>query len=98
MRMQVKEEGLVIPKGFLKGIDEVEVKREDDSITITPITKKEDNKETLKNYDDPIWKLGSNPGHSGLRDGAINHDKYIYGKGFPKTPKGWLLLPMYLMR
>lgn len=68
MKATVKKEGLLIPKRLLKGIKEAEIKLDDDKIIVLP-TKRED---------DPIWGLGSNPGHSGLKDGALNHDTYIY--------------------
>jgi uncharacterized protein (DUF4415 family) len=30
---------------------------------------------------DPFFLIGSEPGHSGLGDGAADHDKYLYDKG-----------------
>ena len=29
---------------------------------------------------DPIFELGKDPVATGISDGSINHDKYIYGK------------------
>ncbi len=68
MKAIVKKEGLIIPKKLFKGIKEAEIRLDKNRITILPI----------KREDDPIWRLGSNPGHSRLKDGALNHDTYIY--------------------
>jgi uncharacterized protein (DUF4415 family) len=29
---------------------------------------------------DPFFRIGSDPGRSGLGDGSVEHDKYLYGK------------------
>ena len=29
--------------------------------------------------EDPIWGLGRNPVDTGVVDGSINHDRYLYG-------------------
>lgn len=70
MKTAVKKEGLIIPKKFLKGIKEAEIKWEKGRLIVKPIRIK----------DDPILLLGSRPGHSGLKDASINHDKYLYEK------------------
>jgi len=37
MRVKVTEHGLVIPKEWLEGIREVEIRQEDDHIVVTPV-------------------------------------------------------------
>lgn len=70
MKTAVKKGGLVIPKRLLKGIKEAEVKWEKGKLIIEPIR--------IEN--DPILLLGSRPGHSGLKDASVKHDKYLYEK------------------
>ncbi len=50
MKVKVTEQGLVIPKEFLTGIQAVEIHREKNQIVLTPTAE-----------DDPIWGLGSEP-------------------------------------
>ncbi len=64
----VNEEGLLIPKAWLIGVDKVEIFRKNNVITIRPI----------EQYD-PIFELGKNPLSCGVADGSTEHDKYIYG-------------------
>ena len=68
MKAKIKENGLLIPMKFLQGVTEVEIKKEEGKIVVLP----------TKVKDDSLWGLGSNPGHSGLKDASVNHDKYIY--------------------
>ncbi len=68
MKVTVKKEGLLVPKKLLKGIKQAEVKWEKNKIIILP----------TKIEHDPIYSLGTHPGHSGLKDASTNHDKYIY--------------------
>ncbi len=70
MKAQVKKDGVLIPKSLLKGVKEVEIRKEGGRIVVQPIPAP----------DDPIFGLGSNPGHSGLGDLAARHDEYLYGK------------------
>lgn len=70
MKTAVKKGGLVIPKRFLKGIKEAEIKWEKGKLIIEPIR--------IEN--DPILLLGSRPGRSGLKDASVKHDKYLYEK------------------
>jgi hypothetical protein len=69
MRAVVKKNGLLIPKKYLKGIDKVEIKIDRDRLVISPL-------KIVK--EDPIFSLGKHPGHSGLKDASVNHDKYVY--------------------
>ena len=68
MKIKVTEQGLVIPKDLLEGIEEVEIRKEDNLIVIIPISK-----------GDPILGLGENPVVCGVPDASEHHDKYLYG-------------------
>ncbi len=68
MKTKVTEQGVLIPKKFLKGIEEVEIRREDGLILVVPIS------------DDPILQLGKHPIADDIEDASENHDAYIYGK------------------
>lgn len=67
MKVKVTEKGLVVPKAYLKGIKEVEIKKENGLILIVPITDV-----------DPILELGKNPVQCGTPDASEKHDKYVY--------------------
>ncbi len=69
MRTEVTDEGLVIPKKFLVGVKEVEIRKENNVILIIPIVS-----------EDPIFQLGRDPITDDITDASINHDKYIYKK------------------
>jgi virulence-associated protein VagC len=66
MQAKVTEDGVTIPKGWLEGIDEVEILREGDRIILIPIPQR-----------DPIWDLGTNPVTCGVTDASENHDQYL---------------------
>jgi hypothetical protein len=68
MKVKVSESGLVIPRRLLKGVKEVEVRRQNGLLIIVPIHPK-----------DPIFEIGKHPVKSGVSDGSVEHDKYIYG-------------------
>ncbi len=55
MKIKVTDKGIVIPKTYLEGIEEVEVKKENGLILIVPITDI-----------DPISGLGKNPVECGF--------------------------------
>ena len=67
MKVKVNNEGVVIPKRYLEGVEEVEIKKENGLILVIPITE-----------DDPIFELGKNPVACGLPDASEQHDKYLY--------------------
>ena len=67
MKIKVTENGVVIPKEFFEGVDEVDIRKEDGVIQVVPIA-----------IEDPIWGLGKNPVEGGLRDASENHDSYLY--------------------
>lgn len=67
MKAKVTDKGVVIPKKYLEGISEVEIKKENGFIMVIPITD-----------DDPILELGKNPVVCGVSDASEDHDKYLY--------------------
>ncbi|AFY47526.1 hypothetical protein Nos7524_1654 [Nostoc sp. PCC 7524] len=70
MKVKVTEQGVVIPKEFLEGVQEVEIRKENNLIVV--IT-------TIK--DDPIFQMGINPVSCGVTDASEETDVYIYGSG-----------------
>ena len=66
MKTKVTEQGVLIPKKFLKGIEEVEIRRENDQIIVVPVS------------DDPILNLGQHPLADETEDASENHDAHIY--------------------
>ncbi len=67
MKAKVTEHGLLIPKRFLEGVDEVEMRQEQHAILVLPITD-----------DDPILQLGSQPIVDNEEDASTQHDRYLY--------------------
>ena len=67
VRLQVSDEGVVIPREMLPNVKEVDVRKEG-GVILTP----------LPDPDDPIWELGNDPVVCGLPDASENHDRYIY--------------------
>lgn len=67
MKLKVNLEGVLIPKEYLKDIEEVEVRRDNGFILVIPITKR-----------DPILDLGSDPVDLGVSDASLRHDSYLY--------------------
>ena len=70
MKAKVTKRGLIIPREILAGAEEVEIRREDHRIVISPVTKS-----------DPIFNLGKHPVECGVSDASEHHDKYLYGSG-----------------
>ena len=68
MKAKVTEKGLVIPKEFLEGIEEVEIRKTDNLLVIVPTTSS-----------DPILGLGQHPVECGVPDASERHDQYLYG-------------------
>ena len=66
MRAKVTQEGIIIPKKLLEGVDEVEIRQERNMILIVPIGKV-----------DPILTLGTEPIIIEANDASINHDQYL---------------------
>lgn len=68
MRTKVNENGVLIPKDLLTGITEVDIRKQNGVIVVTPAGK-----------DDPILSIGEDPVVSGVSDASENLDKYLYG-------------------
>ncbi|MEP6902939.1 MAG: hypothetical protein ABJA66_14395 [Actinomycetota bacterium] len=69
MKTEVTEQGVTIPKQFLEGVKEVEIRKERNYILVIPLS-----------GEDPILRFGKNPVSDEITDASVNHDKYIYGK------------------
>lgn len=68
MKVKVTEKGVVIPRKLLKGVKEVDIRRQNGLIIVVPVGEK-----------DPIFNIGKNPVKLGIKAASVNHDKYIYG-------------------
>jgi hypothetical protein len=68
MRTKVTEQGVLIPKQLLEGVEEVEIRQERNAILVLPITE-----------DDPILQLGEEPIADDVVDASAHHDRYLYG-------------------
>jgi hypothetical protein len=68
MKTIVTEQGVLVPKKFLKGIKEVEIRKDKGVILVVPVTA------------DPIFALGSQPIADDITDASEYHDAYIYGR------------------
>ncbi len=69
MRTKVTENGVLIPKVWLEGIDEVEIHKEQNMIIVVPVQ-----------ADDPILDLGKQPILLDVEDASLNHDRYLYDR------------------
>jgi virulence-associated protein VagC len=67
MRTEVTDQGLLIPKRFLVGVKEVEIRKENGMILIVPLP-----------AEDPILQLGQDPIDDDVTDASVEHDRYIY--------------------
>jgi hypothetical protein len=68
MKTKVTEQGVLVPKKFLKGIKEVEIRKDDNVILVVPV------------MEDPILALGSQPIADEIRDASEHHDAYLYSR------------------
>ena len=69
MRTKVTENGVLIPKMWLEGIDEVDIQQTPDMILVVPVQ-----------ANDPILNLGKQPILLDVEDASINHDQYLYNR------------------
>lgn len=69
MKDKVTKRGLINSKKMLAGAEEVEIRKEDHRIVISPVTS------------DPIVNLGKRPVECGVSDASEHHDSYLYGSG-----------------
>jgi hypothetical protein len=67
MRTKVTENGVLIPKGWLEGIDEVEIQKAQNMIIVVPVQ-----------ADDPVLNLGKEPILLDVEDASLNHNRYLY--------------------
>ena len=67
MRARVTEQGVLIPKELLPGVEEVEIQQRNGVLIVVPVTDA-----------DPLYTLGSAPVHLDVTDASVRHDKYIY--------------------
>jgi len=69
MRTKVTENGVLIPKVWLEGIDEVDIQQTQNIIIVVPVQ-----------ADDPILNLGKQPILLDVEDASIHHDRYLYDR------------------
>jgi hypothetical protein len=69
MRTKVTENGVLIPKAMLEGIDEVDIQKAQNMIIVVPVQ-----------ADDPIVNLGKHPIRLDVKDASVNHDRYLYDR------------------
>jgi virulence-associated protein VagC len=67
MKVKVTEQGVFIPKEFLTGVEEVDIRKQDHQIVVTPVF-----------LDDPIFELGETPVMCHAPDASEDHDTYLY--------------------
>jgi len=66
-KVQVADDGVLIPKQLLAGVQEVEIRKEQHVIFIVPMV-----------VEDPILQLGAYPIMGEVTDAAEHHDQYLY--------------------
>lgn len=67
MKAKVTDQGIVIPKRLLEGVDEVEIGKENNLVLIVPVV-----------ANDPILQLGNEPVEDDVTDASENHNQYLY--------------------
>jgi virulence-associated protein VagC len=67
MIAKVSEQGLLIPKELLAGVDQVEIRQENDTLRIIPLS-----------IGDSILNLGADSIDDEVTDASSNHDRYLY--------------------
>ena len=68
MKAMVGDAGVLIPRRMLRGVKEVEIRKQGRNIVVEPSARESD----------PIFNLGESPVRSGVDDGAATHDAYLY--------------------
>ena len=68
MKSKVTERGVIVPKKFLKGIKDVEIRKDNGVILVVPVT------------EDPILGLGKQPIADEIDDASEHHDSYLYNR------------------
>ncbi len=67
MKAKVAEHGVNVPRQMLDDAEEVEIRKEDGKVIVTPLPKV-----------DPILGLGENPVACGAPDASEQLDRYLY--------------------
>lgn len=70
MKSRVTEGGLLIPRRLLEGVEEVDIRKEGDTILVVPV----------KGVADPILELGAHPVDDTVEDASERHDRHLYGR------------------
>jgi virulence-associated protein VagC len=68
MRAMVKKDGVLIPIKLLKGVKQVDIRKEAGRIVLRPVP----------SAGDPVFQLGKRPVKTGMSDASSRHDKYLY--------------------
>lgn len=68
MKAVVGTSGVLIPRRMLRGVKEVEIRKQGRNIVVEPSVPESD----------PVFELGKTPVRSGVDDGAANHDAHLY--------------------
>ncbi len=68
MKAVVGDTGVLIPRRMLRGVKEVEIRKQGRNIVVEPSARDSD----------PIFDLGKTPVRSGVSDGAERHDAHLY--------------------
>lgn len=68
MKAVVGDTGVLIPRRMLRGVKEVEIRKQGRNIVVEPSARDSD----------PIFDLGKTPVRSGVNDGAERHDAHLY--------------------
>ena len=89
MKAKVTEDGVFIPKSLLPDVEEVDIRKRNGVIEVSPVEAEVPLSELESNPagkgigEDgpfPLIELARNPVYDPeITDGSINHDKYIYG-------------------
>ncbi|MFY9622611.1 MAG: hypothetical protein WAQ99_22530 [Pyrinomonadaceae bacterium] len=89
MRTKVTNEGVIIPKEWLTGISEVDIRKQNGIIVVVPTCDQAvaETRLQLSQHqtwadvpkDDPIHDFGKNPVTLDVTDASENLDRYVYG-------------------
>ena len=67
MKVKVTENGVIVPRELLDDAEEVEIRKENGKVIVTPLPKV-----------DPILGLGENPVACGAPDASEQLDRYLF--------------------
>lgn len=72
MRARVTDQGVLVPKELLEGIDEVDIRLEQHGIVLLIVLRPVGSR-------DPLLELGERPVVAGIQDASVSVDRYLYG-------------------